>query len=209
MTDREILLQYAERGDQEAFAQLVARHMRMVYGSARRQVGSGAEDVTQAVFFLLARRAESLGGQGSLAVWLFQATRFCCQNFRRKEQIRHKHEREAAMREAKPANSQQTEKAALEVTEFLDAGLAGLRTTDRAAVLLRYLEERSFEEMAGDLGISVEAAKKRATRGLERLRDYFARRGFSETDDSLSGSITAAAGISLPAGLEASVAGMG
>ena len=209
MTDRELLRRYADAGDQEAFAQLVSRHLRLVYGSARRQVGAGAEDITQAVFFLLARRSTSLRGEGSVAAWLFQATQFCCQNFKRKKQIRQKHEREAAMREAKSAEIQETEKAALEVTEFLDAGLAGLRANERSAVLLRYLEGRSFEEMAGDLGISVDAAKKRATRGLVRLRDYFARRGYGTTGDSLAGLITAATAMMPPVGLEASVAGMG
>jgi len=74
MTDWELLERYAQRGDNDAFAELVRRHIDMVYAAARRIAENDAEDATQAVFVLLAEKARELPERGALGGWLHSAT---------------------------------------------------------------------------------------------------------------------------------------
>src|SRR5688572_9762440 len=77
MDDHELLQRYAEHGANDAFAELVRRHVNLVYSAARRQLRSAqlAEEVTQAVFFDLSRVGRSLKPTQPLAPWLFMVTR--------------------------------------------------------------------------------------------------------------------------------------
>src|SRR3954471_12589947 len=97
-TDADLLREFAA-GSQEAFAVLVHRHMSLVYASARRQVRDPhvAEDVAQAVFVILVRRARSLRTSPTIAGWLLKTTRHVSANARRSQHRRHKHEQVAAM----------------------------------------------------------------------------------------------------------------
>src|SRR5689334_16094308 len=99
--DWELLRRFAADADQSAFSELVSRHIDFVYGRARRMLGDAgvrdAEDVTQAVFILLAQKAPRIPQRRALAGWLYNATRYCCANVRRMERRRKRHEREAAM----------------------------------------------------------------------------------------------------------------
>src|SRR5450432_1078218 len=95
--DSELLRRYAEEKSEPAFAELVRRHLNLVYFSALRQVGGDghrAQDVTQAVFSDLARKARTLSHREVLASWLYTSTRFAAAKVRRTEARRIKHERE-------------------------------------------------------------------------------------------------------------------
>src|SRR5947209_5596365 len=98
MSDRELLEQYARDGSQAAFAELVRRYANLVYRAARRQTSDPAmaEDVTQAVFILLAGRAKNLGKHIVLAGWLIKAARFAARDALRAEQRRKRREQEVA-----------------------------------------------------------------------------------------------------------------
>jgi len=65
--------------------------------------------------------------------------------------------------------------------DFLDEALCHLKACDREALVLRYLKEQPLTDVAEQLGISYDAARKRVDRGVEKLRHYFARRGMATT----------------------------
>ena len=85
MTDNELLREYVARGSEDAFATIVGRYARLVYAAACRQTGNvqDAEDITQAVFLILARKAGRLRPDTILPGWLLRTTRFVALNARR------------------------------------------------------------------------------------------------------------------------------
>lgn len=199
-TDQQLLRDYA-RGTDAAFAELTRRHLNLVYSVARRYVGeSDAEDMTQAVFALMAAKSDVLVHHVSLAGWLHDATRYCCQNHIRLTQRRRKYESEAAMHHQLKCKeiSAQTQQ---DLREILDEAIARLNITEREAVLLRYLENNSIEETAQTLKISTDAAAKRAVRGLNRLRKILGARGVAVPIVTLGALLTAETVHAIPADL--------
>src|SRR5215831_17969790 len=97
MTDWELLQEYATTRSEEAFAELVRRHLAWVYSVALRKVGQSqlAEEVSQSVFVLLARKAGSLRSETILGGWLFRTTCFVASRAVRAEQ-RQKHREQTA-----------------------------------------------------------------------------------------------------------------
>src|SRR5215217_1864644 len=100
-SDRDLLARYAEAGDQAAFAALVSRHGGMVLGVCERvlHTHTDAEDVCQAVFLVLARKAGSIRWQGSVANWLYTAARNLARNARLSASRRARREVAAAVPE--------------------------------------------------------------------------------------------------------------
>ena len=183
-TDWGLVKRYAETRDAEAFSLLVERHVQFVYRTARRRAAHHADDVTQAVFLLLSQRAGSLQKKGSLIGWLYGATRLCAMNVIRMEQRRLEREREASM-----SKEIREDRKSDEAIGHLDAGLLSLRAQERDAVMLRYLEHKSFIETGRALGISEEAARKRSERGLDKLRQFFSRRGYAMTAGAIAAAL--------------------
>lgn len=170
MNDSELLQSFAATGSAQSFAQLLRRHAPMVYAATRRQVPdpSEADDITQAVFLVLMRRAAHLPPRVVLASWLLRTTHLACREARRAHARRRKHEqRAAAMR---PDHSNAAELPDVDLAPILDAALARLSESDRAALVLRYLEEKSVEEVSQTLGVSLDSGQKRISRALARLR---------------------------------------
>ena len=147
MMDSKLIADYL-RGDARAFETLVNRHRDLVHGVAVRQAGDAmAEDVTQAVFLLLAEKAAGLRGRQSVAGWLYVTTGLCAKRARRSEMRRRVHEREAAMR-----GQVRTEEREAELLAMLDEGIAALGAADREAVVMRHLQGQSVERVAGAHG---------------------------------------------------------
>ena len=176
LDDIELLAQYARDNSEAAFATLVTRHVNLVYSTALRNAGNphAAEEITQAVFIILARKARSLSPQTILSGWLYQTARLTAANFLRAEIRRQHREQEAYMQsllnEPEPNVWPQ-------IAPLLDAAMAGLGEKDRNAVVLRFFENKSLGEVGRALGASEDAAKMRVNRALDKLRKFFSKRG--------------------------------
>ena len=173
--DRELLRAFVEDQSQSAFAELVGRYADLVYGCCLRQLGDrhAAEDVSQAVFLVLARRAGTISAGTPLGGWLFNVARYSATNYRREEARRRRREAEAAM--MNPVI--QSKELQADVAGVLDDALAALRAREREAVVLRFYGDKSLKEVGGALGISEDAAAQRLSRGLRHLREWLERRG--------------------------------
>lgn len=177
MDDLGLLKDYAQSGSEEAFRELVTRHLGTVYSAARRQAGDSlASDVTQAVFVLLARKAAKLGPKTVLVAWLLTTTRLVSRATMRSEVRRQRREQEAA---TMPMNYQEEEieSAWDKVQPILDDALADLSEKDRGLIALRFFQQKSHAEIAAALGLNEDVSKKRLSRAIERLRGFFSKRG--------------------------------
>src|SRR5213075_1484255 len=99
LDDSALLKEYVEHGSEEAFATLVARHVNKVYSIALRHTRNAhqAEEVTQAVFVILARKSRQLGKQVILSGWLCRTARLTAVTFVRSEIRRPRREQDAKM----------------------------------------------------------------------------------------------------------------
>ncbi len=176
MEDLQLLREYAERRSEQAFTELVQRHIDFVYSTALRLVGENqlAEDVTQMVFTQLARKAGSWREGTVLTGWLYRTTQFIAQTARRSDWRRRKRE-DLAMQFSEL--NRDGESVWKEVAPLLEEAVGQLRQADQDAVLLRFFAGKSLREVGEALGLSDDAAQKRIHRALERMRDYFSRRG--------------------------------
>lgn len=190
VTDAQLLRDFAASGAEEAFTELVRRHAGLVRAAALRQTNDPhlADEVTQAVFVLLARKAGSLRPEVVLLGWLMQAARYAAHDLLRAE--RRRRQRENAAFQMNPNTPESHEDATQlweRVAPVLDDSMARLREADRSALLLRFFRNCSLAEVGAALGIAEEAARKRVGRALEKLREELQRQGVVASATSLPG----------------------
>lgn len=205
--DAELLRRYAKDCSEDAFTELVRRHLNLVYGAALRRAGGDAHraaDVAQLVFTELARKAASLQEHAVLTGWLYATTRNKAIDTIRTEQRRQNREREAQIMH-EPIAADATEVDWDRLRPVLDNVLDDLSDEDREAVLLRFFRELSFSEIGATLRVSEDAARMRVTRSLEKLRAALARRGMTSTTAALAVALASQVGMAAPAGLVATV----
>jgi len=176
MDDIGLLREYVERGSEEAFAVLVSRNVNKVYSVSLRQTGNphSAEEITQAVFAIVARKARVLVGHKCFSGWLYQTARLTAVTFIRSEIRRGLREKEAHMQAA--LNKQETD-VWPQIMPLLETAMAGLNEADRNAVVLRYFDGLNMKETGAALGTNEITAKKRVNRAVEKLRKFFTKRG--------------------------------
>ena len=202
-SDLELLRDYARNKSEEAFTELVSRHLNLVYWAALRQVRSPqlAEEVVQSAFIDLARQAHQLAANTILSAWLYQVTRRTAINVVRREARRQIREQIASELTAMNATASDW----TQVEGLLDDAMDALDETDRTAVLLRYFENKSLREVGEMLGASDNAAQKRISRAIDRLREFFTKRGVAIGASGLIGAISANAVQAAPIGLAATI----
>lgn len=203
--DTQWLRQYRRDRSEAALSALVDRHFNMVYGAALRMVGGDAHlarDVAQLVFIYLARNAWRLPGDVVLAAWLHRHTCFTASSVVRAER-RRKTREQIAMEIGTMSNSPEPEWEA--VAPQIDAALDQLDEADRHAIVLRFLKQQDFRTLGAALGVSDDAAQKRVTRALEKLRVILGRRGVALSSTALAMLLTEHAAVAAPAGIALSV----
>jgi RNA polymerase sigma factor (sigma-70 family) len=202
-SDLDLLRQFARENSQDAFTALVNRHVNLVYTAALRQVRSPqlAEEIAQSVFADLARDAGKLKPETILTAWLYSVTRRTAIDAIRKESRRQLREQTAV----EMNNMNATANDWTQIEPLLDDAMAALDETDRSAILLRYFENKNLREVGESLKISDDAAQKRVSRAVERLREFFSKRNVTIGASGLAVLISANAVQSAPIGLAATI----
>ena len=202
--DHELLELFAREGSQDAFTEVVRRYLNLVYSAALRQVRSPelAEEVAQTAFTQLARHAARLAPDTILSAWLYQVTRHAAIDVVRSEARRQAREQIAI--EMSEINDTSTHWRQIE--PLLDEAMQSLDETDRAAILLRYFENKSLREVGAALGASEDAAQKRVSRAIERLQEFFSKRKVAVGASGLAALLSVNAVQAAPAGLLSAVA---
>ena len=191
--DMALVQAYATGQSEAAFATIVSRHAGLVHSAALRQLRDEhlAQDVTQAVFVILARKAGSLSPDTVLSGWLYRTTLFACADVRRRKARRQQREQEALMEASIDAQTSDTQTVWSKLAPVLEDAMTRLRDRDRDALVLRFFENKSLKEIAAALGLEERAAQKRVQRALEKLRGSFARRGITFSAALISSAIAA------------------
>jgi RNA polymerase sigma factor (sigma-70 family) len=206
LSDIELLDAYARQRSEDAFRELVQRHIDFIYSAAMRQLRNPhlAEEATQSAFIALAEKAGQLRRQTVIAGWLHRAAHFAALKLQRSEARRKRWEEEAATMNT-DAEADVFQELAL---PHVDGALAELSESDRDAVVLRFLRQLSFRDVAQVLGTSEEAAKKRVSRALEKLRGLLARRGIAISAVALAAGLSQMPVTAAPAALSSALASL-
>jgi len=205
MQDMTLVREYAGRNSEAAFAELVRRHINLVYSVALRFTGNAedARDVAQAVFIILAQKAATLRPQTILTGWLYEATRLTAMKFIRTRTRRQAREQEACLQSTLSETA--SESIWQQLAPLLEEGMARLNEKERALLALRFFENKSGAETAAILGIAEWTAHKRARRAVEKLRSFFSKRGVTLPAAVLLSAISAHSVQAAPATLAKSV----
>ena len=161
-----------------------------------------AEEVCQAVFITLARKAGALGDKTILSGWLCRTARYTAADELKKLQRRQRREQEA--HQGSLVNEPESE-VWQRIEPLLEAAMEQLGRKDHDALVLRFFENKSFAEVGSALGAGEDAAKMRVNRALEKLRHHFNRRGVTLGTAAIAGAVAANAVTPASAGLVATI----
>ena len=178
--DRDLVEAFLETGSTEAFERLYSRYSQKVFGTAWQITGNGAEaaDVTQEVFLRVFRKLRSFRFRSSFSSWLYRLTVNLATDMRRKAQVRRSDSlanmpdpvaghvsRLGTSREQQPDVIYAREETSDRVVEVIG------RLSDRTAVVLRYLQDLSYAQIAEVLEVPVGTVKSRLNRAHKRLAE--------------------------------------
>ena len=190
LDDHELLAEFARNESEAAFAAIVARYVNLVYSTALRFTGNPhhTEEITQAVFIILARKAGKLSPRTVLSGWLYQTARLTAANFVKGEIRRQQREQEVYMQSIL---TEPDATAWQQLAPQLDEAMGRLSETDRNAIVLRFFENKSAQEVGAALKLTEAAAHKRVNRALEKLRKFFLKSGVDSTAANIAEQISA------------------
>ncbi len=198
--DMNLVRQYARTNSEEAFASLVSRHVNLVYSVALRQVGDPhlAEEITQTVFIILARKAGSLAPKTVVPGWLYRTARYAAA---KALTLRHRRQdREQAAYMQSQLNGTETD-TWRDIEPLLETAMGQLGERDHNALVLRFFEDRSYKDISSTLGTTEAGAKMRVNRAVEKLRAFFTKRGLTLSATAIAAAISAHSVQAAPAGL--------
>ena len=205
--DAELLSRYAADQSEDAFAELTRRHVDLVHSAALRLMNGdlhAAQDVTQQVFTEVARQAKRLARHPALVGWLYTTTRLMALRMNRTEQRRQAREQEAnMMNELLHDDTPPVDWNRLRTV--IEDAMHELDDQDRHAVLLRYFQNKTLNEVGAELNLTENAARMRVDRALDKLRGKLARHGITTTAAALAAVVAANAVQAAPAGLAATI----
>lgn len=199
-TDSELLTRFVRQRDGAAFTQLVRQYEALVIGAALRRTGNleAAKDVAQTVFVSLARRASLLTGHRKLAGWLYQAASYTGARMWDAERRRIQRHEQSALHEARNEVDLRWEE--------LERALQSLSPSERQILVLHYFQERSYAEMAMDLGMNEAAVRKRVSRAVQSLGAKLQRSGVRSSALALiTGAVAAQSALPAQASLSVAV----
>jgi len=202
--DMALVREYARTRSEAAFAALVSQHLNLVYSVALREVRDPhlAEEVTQAAFIILARKAGSLGPKTILSGWLCRTARYVSAEALRSQRRRQRREQEAYMQSL----LNETESGAwIQIAPLLETAMAQLGEQEHNAIVLRFYEGKALKQVGAALGTGEDAARMRINRALEKLRKFFAGRGLTLSAAVIAAAVSTSAVQAAPAGLAATV----
>jgi RNA polymerase sigma-70 factor (ECF subfamily) len=169
-TDDE-LVAYCLHGRREAFSELVTRHQKMVYSVARYMLGDAhvAEDMAQEAFLHAYQALPSYQAQGKFSAWLRQIVTRLCLNHRRDSR------REVAWADlsdhpAEMADGPDSRLGQWEACGAVRRAIEALPPDYRDAIVLRYMEDLTYDEIARHLGVPVSTVETRLHRAKKQLR---------------------------------------
>ena len=198
-SDLDLLARYSSQKAEDAFAEVVRRHLNLVYSAALRLVRSShlAEEISQCTFLELAQHCPDLKPDTILSAWLYKVAHRLALNVLRRESRRRIREQNALdMNTLHAADSEWNE-----IAPLLEEAMLALSEADRTAVLLRYFENKPLREVGLEIGVSEDAAQKRITRAVETLRKLLRGRGIAITASSLTVLVSSNAVQAAPVGV--------
>jgi RNA polymerase sigma factor (sigma-70 family) len=204
MDDMQLLREYAMSGSEPAFATLVTRHLRLVWSVAWRHASESrsAEEITQAVFVILARKAATLRPGTILSGWLFHTTQLTAAHFIR-DPAWHSHPATAVPADA---GAEETESSVWQrMSPLLDEAIAGLDETARNAVVLRFIEGKDFKAVGVALGLRKDGVRAQTNRAVAKMRRFFRQHGVSFSATIMAGALAASAAQAVPPNLAPAV----
>ena len=190
--DMDLVQEYARSGSEQAFATLVSRHVNLVNSVAVRQVHDIhlAEEITQAVFIILARKAGSLNSKTILSAWLCRTAQYAAADAVKIQRRRQRREQEMHMETTLNQNEPQS-RDWTEIAPVLDSAMSQLGEKDHCAIVLRFFEGKDLKRVGAALGVSENTAKSRVSRATEKLRKLFMKRGITLSAAAIAGAVSA------------------
>lgn len=196
--------QYARENRESAFTKLVEIHAGMVFGTALRLTADrgAAEEISQDVFVILARKARTLNPNGPLGGWLHRTTLLVSRNYLR--QRRRRNRKIQALRESRKMEPSEVT-AVTEVLSVLDDAIDQLSATDRQILMLRFFDGLSIRQIAAATGKSEAASQRQSHRALQKLSRLLKRRGIVAPIAMLASQLSPETSKAAPAGMTISL----